>query len=219
MISIVTFTAHFFCQRTFAQTKNRRAGLIGLLTILLMLVCQIGFGAEKKWVKLTDCRYMEQTYNDGDSFRVKSGTNEFNLRLYYVDSPETNMRYPERTREQSEHFGITLDETLKAGRKARDFVRETLNAPFVIWTRWATAGGQSKEPRYYCLVEVGGKGLAEILVSKGLARTKGVVALLPTGEKSRAYQAKLQALETEAKQKKVGAWETTKSEKSDKVEK
>jgi len=28
--------------------------------------------------------------------------NEFLLRLYCVDAPETNLRYPERTREQSE---------------------------------------------------------------------------------------------------------------------
>lgn len=193
--------------------------LLRILPLLLLFSCSTGFSAERKWVKLTDCRYVEQTYNDGDSFRVKSGTNEFNLRLYYVDAPETTLRYPERTREQSEHFGITLDETMKAGRKARELVKETLNAPFVIWTRWATAGGQSKEPRFYCLVEVGGKGLAEILVGKGLARTKGVVALLPTGEKSKVYQAKLLTLETEAKQKNLGAWEGIKSDKSNKAEK
>lgn len=215
----IPFTAQSFCRSDFAPTENHLRVLKRTLPILLMLVCQIGFGAEKKWLKLTDCRYVEQNYNDGDSFRVRSPTNEFNLRLYYVDAPETNMRYPERTREQSEHFGITLDETMKAGRKAKEFVKETLKEPFVIWTRWATAGGQSKEPRYYCLVEIGGKGLAEILVSKGLARTKGVVALLPNGEKSKTYQAKLQALETEAKHKNLGAWETTKSENPDKGEK
>jgi hypothetical protein len=36
-------------------------------------------------------------------------------------------------------------------------------------------------------VQVGDKGLAKSLVSKGLARTKGVFANLPTGQKSRAY--------------------------------
>ena len=203
----------------FMHVKAAPTVLLRILPLCLLFICWTGFSAEKKWEKLTDCQYVEQAYNDGDSFRVKRGTNEFNLRLYYVDAPETNLRYPERTREQSEHFGVTLDETMKAGRKARDFVRETLNEPFIVWTRWAGGGGQSKEPRYYCLVEVGGKGLAEILVSKGLARTKGVVALLPTGEKSKVYQAKLQALETEAKQKRLGAWENSKSASSEKVEK
>jgi len=216
----IPFGEHWVRKRNFTRMITPRTALTRLLPLLLMLVCHAGFGAEqKKWVKLTDCQYVEQTYNDGDSFRVKSGTNEFNLRLYYVDAPETNLRYPERTREQSEHFGITLDETMKAGRKARDFVRETLKEPFIVWTRWAGGGGQSKEPRYYCFIEVGGKGLAEILVSKGLARTKGVVAILPTGEKSKVYQAKLQALETEAKQKKLDAWESSKSGSPEKVEK
>src|SRR5207245_6734122 len=109
----------------------------------------------------------------GDSFRVKSGTNEFVVRLYFVDAPEANLRYPERTREQSEHFGVTLDETMKAGSEADKFVRKTLREPFVVWTRWAGAAGRSKDRRYNGLVEINGKGLAELLVSQGLGSTKG----------------------------------------------
>jgi hypothetical protein len=69
-----------------------------------------------------------------------------------VDAPETNLRYPERTREQSEYFGVTLDETMKAGAEARDRVQEMLREPFVVRTRWATAPGRGKEARYYALV-------------------------------------------------------------------
>jgi endonuclease YncB( thermonuclease family) len=144
--------------------------------------------------------------NDGDSFRVRCGTNEFIVRLYFVDAPETNLRYPERTGEQSEYFGVTIDETMKAGRKARDTVRELLREPFVVCTRRASAGGRSIEPRYNAFIEVGGKSLAELLVSQGLARRKGVIVNLPTGENWKVYAEKLQALESEARQKRRGIW-------------
>ena len=71
----------------------------------------------KEWATLTDCRYIAHHSNDGDSFHVRCGSDEFVLRLYFVDTPETNLTYGERTREQAEHFGATLDETLKAGRR------------------------------------------------------------------------------------------------------
>ena len=160
----------------------------------------------KKWETLTDCQYVEDKNNDGDNFRVKCGEQYFTLRLYFVDAPETNMRYAERTREQSEHFGVTLEETMKAGVKATETVRETLKSPFIVWTRWAGAAGRGKELRYYALVEVGGKSLVEILITNGLARTKGVTANLPTGEKSKVYVEKLHALEAEAKKQQIGVW-------------
>jgi endonuclease YncB( thermonuclease family) len=149
---------------------------------------------------------MEGKDNDGDSFHVKCDTNEFIVRLYFVDATETNLRYPERTREQSEYFGVTLDEAMKAGRKARDTVQELLREPFVIHTRRASAAGRSTEPRYYAFVDVGGKSLAELLVSQGLARTKGVTTNLPTGENWKIYVERLRALENEAREKRLGIW-------------
>ncbi len=41
---------------------------------------------------LTNCQYLAQANNDGDSFRVRAGTNEFLMRLYFVDGPETNLK-------------------------------------------------------------------------------------------------------------------------------
>jgi endonuclease YncB( thermonuclease family) len=179
------------------------------VALLVFVASWPSSAAERRaWVTLTDCQYVAAKDNDGDSFRVGCGTNEFNLRLYFVDAPETNLRYPERTREQSEYFGVTLDETMKGGAKARDTVREILRHPFVVRTRWATAAGRAKETRYYALVEVGGKSLAEVLVSQGLARTKGVSPNLPTGEKAKAYVETLEKLEREARQKRLGIWAT-----------
>ena len=177
------------------------------VTLLLFVALGPSSAAERReWVTLTDCQYVAAKDNDGDSFRVRCGTNEFNLRLYFVDAPETNLRYPERTREQSECFGMTLDETIKAGTKAKEAVQAMLQGPFVVQTRWASAAGRSRETRYYALVEVGGKGLTEVLVSQGLARTKGVMVNLPAGEKAKAYVERLEALEHEAWQKRLGVW-------------
>jgi endonuclease YncB( thermonuclease family) len=128
------------------------------------------------------------------------------LRLYFVDAPETTLRYPERTREQSEYFGVTLDEVMKAGAKARDTVQELLREPFVVWTRWASARGGGREQRYYGLVGVGDKSLVEVLISEGLGRTKGILPNLPTGEKATAYVKRLESLEREARQKRLGVW-------------
>ena len=170
-------------------------------------------GDRKEWVKLTDCHYVEGKDNDGDRFRVHAADKEFTARLYYVDAPETNLRQGERTHDQSLHFGITLDETMKAGEKAKQRTKELLQKPFLIWTRWATAGGRGRESRYYVIVEVDGKSLGEILVSEGLARTKGVAPNLPNEEKGKAYMKRLDDLENAAHEKRLGAWKTSTSQK------
>jgi endonuclease YncB( thermonuclease family) len=152
--------------------------------------------------------------NDGDSFRVRCAAKEFIVRLYFVDAPETNLSYPERTREQSAYFGATLDQTMKAGKVARDIVRETLKEPFTVWTRWAVAAGRSRQRRYYGLVRVGDKWLTEILVSQGLARRKGVITNLPTGQNWSAHADRLDALEAHAKRLRLGVWAGSTTEKT-----
>jgi endonuclease YncB( thermonuclease family) len=179
-----------------------------LFALFLFVAAQCLASTKKDWVRLTDCEYVEWKDNDGDSFHVRSGDKEFTVRLYFVDAPETNLKQAERTREQSLHFGITLDETMKAGVKAKERVQELLQRPFVVMTQWANAAGRGRQSRFNCLVEVEGKSLAEILVSEGLARTKGVTHVLPSGEKSSSYVEKLNALEQEAKEKRLGAWAT-----------
>jgi endonuclease YncB( thermonuclease family) len=169
-------------------------------------------GDRKEWVKLTDCHYVDAPDNDGDSFRVRGGDKEFTARLYYIDAPETNLRQGDRTHDQSLHFRITLDETMKAGEKAKQRTKELLQKPFVIWTRWATAGGRGRESRYYVIVEIDGKSLGEILVGEGLARTKGVAPNLPTGEHAKAYMERLDDLEAAAREKHLGAWATSASQ-------
>ena len=181
---------------------------VGTIVILLLSASfAVGRAAEsRQWITLTNCQYVLTKDGDGDSFRVRSGTNEFSLRLYYVDAPETTLVYPERVRQQSEHYGIKLDETLKIGAKARERVKTLLSEPFIVHTRWASAAGRGRETRYYGLVEVGGKNLVEMLVSEGLAQPKGVAPNLPSGVRASVYMKRLEELEEDARQKRLGAW-------------
>ena len=176
-----------------------------VLCCVAALPAQAARGADRKEWSTLECSYVPHANNDGDSFHVRCGADQFVLRLYFVDTPETNLLYPERTREQAEHFGATLDDTLKAGARARAYVRDALRGPFTVTTRKASAPGRARDPRFYGMVEVGGKGLDEMLVLQGLARTKGVAASLP-GEKSRAHAQRLQLLEEQAKLKRRGLW-------------
>jgi len=190
-----------------------------IIALLLSLGVVPSWAVESRpWVTLNNCEYIAANDNDGDSFSVRCGTNEFTLRLYYVDAPEATLTYPERVRQQSEHFGITLDETLKSGAKAKERVQELLRRPFIVRTRWATAAGRARETRYYGLIEVGGKSLAEILVSEGLARARGVAPNLPSGEKAKAYMQRLESFEREARQKRVDAWANAPRDKNEKNE-
>ena len=178
--------------------------------LLFVFSVQAVAADRKEWLTLTGCAYVAHHNNDGDSFHVRCGAEEFVVRLYFVDTPETNLTYGERTREQAAHFGATLDDTLKAGARARLLVRDTLRTPFVVLTRKAYAQGAAKDPRYYGMVQVNANGkstgLDEILVLAGLARVKGVAVNIPGGEKSRAHAQRLLLLEEHAKQKRRGLW-------------
>ncbi len=181
-----------------------------LFFFLLFFSVQATAADKKEWQTLTDCRYKPHQNNDGDSFHVRCGAEEFVLRLYFVDTPETSLTYGERTREQAAHFGATLDDTLKAGAKAKLFVRDALAGPFTVVTRKAFAQGAAKDPRYYGMVTIGANvpstGLDEMLVLAGLARVKGVSVNIPGGEKARARSQRLLLLEEHAKEKRRGLW-------------
>jgi endonuclease YncB( thermonuclease family) len=179
---------------------------------LAILALDANAADRKDWEQHSHCRYIDRKYNDGDSFRVSCGLKEYVLRLYYVDAPESELtNNAARVGEQRTYFGTTVENVLSTGEAATRRVRDLLQQPFSVSTKWSVAGGRSKELRYYGLIEVGGKRLTEILVSEGLARTKGVVVNLPSGEKATSYLAKLRGLEREAKNQRKGIWAHSKT--------
>ncbi len=185
-----------------------------LFRMVALMFATVSAGAalaeRKQWEQLTQCRYVAMKYNDGDSFRVSCGGREFVLRLYYIDAPESDLTNGARVGEQRAYFGATIEDILATGERATVRVREILQEPFSVSTRWAVAAGRSAEPRIYGLVDVKGVRLIEVLLSEGLARTKGVVVSLPTGEKSRIYLERLRELERQARNQRRGVWARSK---------
>lgn len=165
-----------------------------------------GFTQNRNWEALTSCWYVPHANNDGDSFHVKCGGEEFVLRLYFVDAPEADKTYPERNREQAGYFGVGMDEAQKGGAQAREYVRGVLWSTFTVHTKRSVAPGRGAGARYYGMVRVDGRQLDALLVGNGLARIKGAVTVLPDGTKSAAYKQALQKLENEARRERRGLW-------------
>jgi endonuclease YncB( thermonuclease family) len=171
-----------------------------------LLAASANAAEEKRWHVLSACSYVADKSNDGDNFLVQCGREKFHVRLYFVDAPETDASFPERVRQQYEHFGVTLDELTRAGAKARDYVQAQLSArPFVIHTRYAYAQGRSKNPRYYGLVQFDGRYLHQVLLAEGLARNKGTTIAL-ADQKGKDHAKALQALEDRARLERRGVW-------------
>lgn len=147
------------------------------------------------WQKLEGCQLIQNEWNDGDSFHVRTaeGT-EFIFRLYFVDTPETDNRFPDRVAEQARAFGISSEAALALGEKAKKFTATTLAAPFTVWTCWQKALGSSHLQRWYAMVETKQGWLDKLLVKNGLARIYGKRVTLPDGRDSRDYLAELQKL-------------------------
>lgn len=170
----------------------------------------------KPFETLDGTRYLPQQYNDGDSFhvRLKDGQEKI-FRLYFVDTAESEATYAERTAEQAAYFGVSAEAATALGKEAAAFTKNVLSKPFTVRTRWHTALGRSKLPRYYAMVTTAdGKDLAELLVSNGLARIYGSRTPLPDGSDSRTYLAKLSAVEAQAKAAHRGGWAKAGASKS-----
>jgi endonuclease YncB( thermonuclease family) len=160
----------------------------------------------KDWTVLENCRLIVNPANDGDSFHVSAGTNEYIFRLYLVDAPETDEMTPGRLVAQAKYFGITVPQAIEVGRAAKEFTRRKLSAPFTVFTRMSDAMGQSRLERFYAFVQTKEGDLGEQLVRNGLARNYGFKAVPPGLRNSRVEMEKLQQLENEARQEKIGGW-------------
>jgi len=161
-----------------------------------------------KWEKLTNCRMVPNPADDGDSFYIRSGGREFLFRLYSVDAAETTMNYPERVAAQAQHFGITPEQAVRAGVEAEKFTARLLGgAAITVDTCWQDAKGNSAVPRYYAVITVDGKDLAEQLAAAGLARVYGFTPVNFPGFSLE----RLQGLERRARAARLGAYGIGKS--------
>lgn len=89
---------------------------------------------------------------------------------------------------QAEHFGLTQEESLRGGEKAKEFTEKVLCKPFSVVLRWQKAMGRLKLQRYHAAVLVGGNDdLDELLVEAGFARACGQVVDAPKGRAMADY--------------------------------
>ncbi len=163
----------------------------------------------KPFQKVEGCTWKADQWNDGDSFHVITGDEQREIvaRLYFVDTPEAETAYRDRIAEQAAYFGITAEQAKDLAHEAAAFTQKTLSKPFTVWTRWRSALGRSALGRVYCIILTAeGQDLNELLVSNGLARIYGTKTVLYDGRDSKTYVAKLEKLEAEAKEKKLGGW-------------
>jgi DNA uptake protein ComE-like DNA-binding protein len=182
------------------------SALIGVAVLWAAAVDVLARGGSKEWIILKDCRLIANPANDGDSFHVSVGPNEYLFRLYFVDAPETDEMTPRRLVDQAKYFAITVPQAIEVGRAAKDFTRQKLSEPFTVFTHLSDALGQSRLERFYAFVQTSQGDLGEQLVRNGLARVYGFKTAPPGVRNSQEELAKLQQLEDQAKQERIGAW-------------
>jgi competence protein ComEA len=182
---------------------------IALVAVALLLTATVDLGARdgtKDWVVLENCRLIMNPANDGDSFHASVGEKEYLFRLYLVDAPETDALTPARLVEQAKYFEITVPQAIEVGEAAKAFAQERLSQPFTVFTRMTDAMGRSKMERFYAFVQTREGDLGEQLVRNGLARSYGFRAVPPGLKNLRLEVEKLQQLEDDARQEKIGGW-------------
>ena len=160
-----------------------------------------------KWEVLEKCRLTTNAVTDGDSFHVTHQGRSYIFRLYFVDAPEADATLTERAKDQAAYFGVAAKDIPQGGQMAAKFAQEKLaGRDFTVVTRYQNALGRSSLARFYCVVLVGGKNLAEEMVASGQARIYGLRANWPDGERSATFINKLKNLELTAREKRLGMW-------------
>src|SRR5436190_4953192 len=196
------------CEFGTAKLMKSRHG-IAVVAVAVLWISAVDLCARdgsKDWVVLKNCQLITNPANDCDSFHVSAGPNEYIFRLYFVDAPETDEMTPRRLVDQAKYFAITVPQAIEVGRTAKEFTRQKLSDPFTVFTHMSDAMGQSRLERFYAFVQTSEGDLGEQLVRNGLARTYGFKTAPPGSRNSQEESVKLQQLEDQAKQEKIGAW-------------
>jgi endonuclease YncB( thermonuclease family) len=175
--------------------------LIGMVLLISAPPC-----LADKWRMYENCSLVPNESNDGDSFHVKVKRREYIFRLYFADCAETDDSVPERVKDQAEYWGISEKAAIRLGKEAAKFTQKFLENGFTVWTEMHEAMGRSDKDRFYAVVLVGEKNLAEELVRNGLARIFGQDTDLPDGTRSTTFWWRLKTAEREAKKNRLGAF-------------
>jgi len=162
------------------------------------------------WEKLENCRLAPGEYMDGDSFHVLHNGKNHIFRLYFVDCAETDDMVPKRVQDQMEDFGLSTEESVyKAGEQAKEFTKKMLAGPFTVLTKWEDARGNSRQKRYYAVILIGSKNLAEELARAGWARAYGMPADYPNAMRGKQFRDSLRRLQANAIRGRLGAFAGT----------
>ena len=187
-----------------------------LIVVCLFFNCATSMAGRRSLILKTypDCTLVRNAANDGDSFHVMCDGKERIFRLHFVDCPETSDFVPKRLREQAAYWKTSEENVTKAGSAARRYALRKLKEPFIVYTAWEDAKGQSRLPRYFAMIRVGDKFLSEWLVRNGHARVYGYPKDLPDGTSKWTHREKLQKLEKSAKHSGKGAWRYHRSQQN-----
>ncbi|MDZ4199763.1 MAG: thermonuclease family protein [Kiritimatiellia bacterium] len=185
--------------------------LIHIGAVLLLLGGPIQ-AQSAKWTKYRGAVLIERQSYDGDSFHLRTHRGVRIFRLYFVDAPEMDLEFADRVQEQADSWGISVEDTLRLGRIAREFTRQFMQNGVTVWTRGEDAQGRSRLPRHYAIVRADDQDLATELVRNGLARLYGRGTDFPDGLHGRDAWTALRAAETEAREARRGGWGMKKHE-------
>ncbi|MEO0446677.1 MAG: hypothetical protein AAF191_11445 [Verrucomicrobiota bacterium] len=175
----------------------------------------ISSNSDQGYDRLESVRVVDHRNNDGDSFLVSHEGKTFELRLYFVDTPEKYLsdRHEDQRRrvaDQAQDMDLTVDLTVKLGQAAKKVVGQLVaKQPFTVYTKWERVYDGD---RYYGFVELplpdaqNPSYLTELLIQKGLGRIHTKGAPTPDGRSSRQYEDYLRSLEKKAKTAGAGAW-------------
>lgn len=208
---------HFCALVALAQVSSYLGGMVTGFLSSFVRICVVfavllsAAIAQDELQTLQNLRLVSGKSGDADSFHVTDGTQDYHLRLYLVDAPETSAGDPtlaRRVREQTRYFGLSAHaDTLRFGAEAAARTTALLAKPFTAHTTGARGLGRSTAPRIYAFITTGdGRDLGEVLVGEGLARAFGVGRANAAGVSQAEQRARLADLELSAALSKRGIW-------------
>lgn len=160
------------------------------------------------FVQLVNARLVDDSGNDGDSFKIAHNGGEHVMRLYFVDCPEKRQYslVQNRLKDQSSYFGgLSIPQTVSVGVEAKAFTEKLLTEQrFTVKTRWEPVFDSQ---RSYALVFFDDREeLSEKLVKAGLCRIHTKGTRMPDGQAEFDFEHHLRDLERDAKAARRGAW-------------